>query len=175
MAVVKRKRKQSQFEVIHHFYKMRKEMTQTILRDFGYNSNRATKALEKTFGGKVFTELTVDEQKRYSNLEKRNEAFENWFIGHQREVVMDCLTKSTEYIFQANSIYPSIMEEWVERRLLQDKAIGQCYRLLQELQYTIEILPVDISKFSNLIGMIEKEISLLKGWRKSGNKLKPKT
>jgi len=29
------------------------------------------------------------------------------------------------------------MEELTERRIYQDKAIGQCFRLLQELNYTI--------------------------------------
>ena len=37
MSVPKGKRKESQFEVIKHFYKLRKEMTDLLLRDFGYS------------------------------------------------------------------------------------------------------------------------------------------
>ena len=76
-------------------------------------------------------------------------------------MIIDCITKACEYIFTANSI-PSIPEELVERRIYQDKAIGQCYRLLQELQYTIETLPVNINKYISFIEGIEKEIKLLK-------------
>ena len=41
MSVVKRKRKQSQFEVFHHFYRVRKDITDLLLRDFGYNEKKA--------------------------------------------------------------------------------------------------------------------------------------
>lgn len=64
------------------------------------------------------------------------------------------------------------MEELVERRLHQDRAIGQCYRLTQELQYAIETLPVDVNKYLRFGELIQTEINLLKGWRKSDNKFK---
>lgn len=64
------------------------------------------------------------------------------------------------------------MEELVERRLCQDRAIGQCYRLTQELQYAIETLPVDVNKYLRFADMIQTEINLIKGWRKSDNKFK---
>jgi hypothetical protein len=44
--------------------------------------------------------------------------------------------------------------------------------MLQELQYTIEILPVNINKYIRFVEDIEKEIKLLKGWRKKDNKFK---
>jgi hypothetical protein len=43
---------------------------------------------------------------------------------------------------------------------------------LQELQYTIETLPVDIQKYVRFTDSINKEINLLKGWRKADNKFK---
>ena len=103
---------------------------------------------------------------------KKYEAFDAWFIADERQVVKNCLRDITEYVYTANSIYPSIMEELVERRILQDKAIGQCYRLTQELQYAIETLPVDTNKYTRFAEMIQTEINLLKGWRKSDNKFK---
>ena len=39
MSVPKGKRKESQFEVIKHFYRLRKDITDLLLRDFGYNQN----------------------------------------------------------------------------------------------------------------------------------------
>lgn len=71
-----------------------------------------------------------------------------------------------------NSIYPTYREELIERRVHQDRAVGQCYGLTQELQYAIETLPVDVNKYLRFAEMIQTEINLLKGWRKSDNKFK---
>ena len=57
-----------------------------------------------------------------------------------------------------------------ERRLCQDRAIADCESLLQELQLVIDILPVDGEKYMRYVEMVEKEIALLKGWRKADNK-----
>lgn len=81
-------------------------------------------------------------------------------------------TNITEEVYVANSIYPTYREELIERRVHQDRAVGQCYRLTQELQYAIETLPVDVNKYLRFAEMIQTEINLLKGWRKSDNKFK---
>lgn len=172
MSVLKSKRKASQFEVFHHFYKMRKEVTDLLLRDFGYDYNRAENKVAKMFGGRSYTEFTPEEKSRYDRLMEKNRAFDEWFIEDERKVIVDCLRSIGENVFLANSIYPTYMEELIERRLCQDKAIGLCYRLTQELQYAIETLPVDMNKYLRFAEMIQTEINLLKGWRKSDNKFK---
>lgn len=172
MSVLKSKRKSSQFEVFHHLYKMRKEVTDLLLRDFGYDLERADKRIDKMFGNKPYEELTPEEKVRYDKLKAKNQSFDEWFITDERQVVVDCLRTITEEVFVANSIYPTCMEELVERRIHQDRAIGQCYRLTQELQYAIETLPVDVNKYLRFADMIQTEINLLKGWRKSDNKFK---
>ena len=172
MSVLKSKRKASQFEVFHHFYKMRKEVTDLLLRDFGYDYNRAENKVAKMFGGRSYTELTPEEKSRYDRLMEKNRAFDEWFIEDERKVIVDYLRSIGENVFLANSIYPTYMEELIERRLCQDKAIGLCYRLTQELQYAIETLPVDVNKYLRIAEMIQTEINLLKGWRKSDNKFK---
>lgn len=172
MSVLKSKRKQSQFEVFHHLYKTRKEVTDLLLRDFGYDLERAEKKVSRTFSDRPYEELTPEEQHRYDKLKARNQSFDEWFVADERQVIVDCLRTITEEVFVANSIYPTCREELVERRLHQDKAIGQCYRLTQELQYAIETLPVDVNKYLRFADMIQTEINLLKGWRKSDNKFK---
>lgn len=173
MSVLKSKRKASQFEVFHHFYKMRKEVTDLLLRDFGFDLERAIKNISKKFfGGRPYEELTPEEKDRYDKLVEKDIAFAEWFIKDERQAVVDCLRSIGEEVFTANSIYPTYMEELVERRLHQDRAIGQCYRLTQELQYAIETLPVDVNKYLRFAEMIQTEINLLKGWRKSDNKFK---
>ena len=173
MSVLKSKRKASQFEVFHHFYKMRKEVTDLLLRDFGFDLERAIKNISKKFfGGRPYEELTPEEKDRYDKLVEKDIAFAEWFIKDERQAVVDCLRTIGKEVFTANSIYPTYMEELVERRLHQDRAIGQCYRLTQELQYAIETLPVDVNKYLRFAEMIQTEINLLKGWRKSDNKFK---
>lgn len=171
MSVLKSKRKESQFEVFHHLTKMRKEVTDLLLRDFGYDLERADKRVAKMFG-RNYEELSPDEKVRYDKLKAKNQAFDEWFIADERQTIVDCLRTITEEVYVANSIYPTYMEELIERRLHQDKAIGQCYRLTQELQYAIETLPVDVNKYLRFATMIQTEINLLKGWRKSDNKFK---
>lgn len=172
MSVLKAKRKASQFEVFHQLKKMRKEVTDLLLRDFGYNLDKATKNVEKTFGGRPYEELSPDEKVRYEKLMEKNIAFAEWFIADERKVIVDCLRTITEEVYVANSIYPVYWDELVERRIHQDRAVGQCYRLTQELQYAIETLPVDVNKYLRFAEMIQTEINLLKGWRKSDNKFK---
>lgn len=172
MSVLKAKRKASQFEVFHQLKKMRKEVTDLLLRDFGYNLDKATKNVEKTFGGRPYEELSPDEKVRYEKLMEKNIAFAEWFITDERKVIVDCLRTITEEVYVANSIYPVYWDELVERRIHQDRAVGQCYRLTQELQYAIETLPVDVNKYLRFAEMIQTEINLLKGWRKSDNKFK---
>lgn len=65
MSVLKNKRKASQFEVFHHLYKVRKDITDLLLRDFGYSFEKAEKRLMKQFGGRKYDELTEEERERY--------------------------------------------------------------------------------------------------------------
>lgn len=67
--------------------------------------------------------------------------------------------------------YPVCESEFYDRRNFQNHAIGNCEQLLQEMQYIISIIPVDAQKYIRYVEMIEKEIALLKGWRKSDNKI----
>lgn len=77
MSVLKSKRKPSQFEVFHHLNKMRKEVTDLLLRDFGYDLDKAVKKVETTFGGRPYEELSPDEKVRYEKLMEKNTAFAN--------------------------------------------------------------------------------------------------
>lgn len=120
----------------------------------------------------AYEELSPDEKVRYEKLMEKNTAFAEWFIADERKVIVDCLRNITEEVYVANSIYPTYREELIERRVHQDRAVGQCYRLTQELQYAIETLPVDVNKYLRFAEMIQTEINLLKGWRKSDNKFK---
>lgn len=172
MSVIKAKRKESQFEVFHHLYDLRKGITDLLLRDFGYSESKSKRYIEKSFSGKNFEELTETEKEHYNKRKIRDDAFHLWFIVNQRNTIIDCLRNITKEVFSANSIYPTCREELIRRRIHQDEALGQCYWLLQELQYSIEMLPVDVNVYLRFADEIQTEINLIKGWRKSDNKFK---
>ena len=172
MFVVKRKRKPSQFEVFHHLYKLRRDITDLLLRDFGYSFEKSEKKLNKRFRNRSYEELSDSEKQQYDRLKARWKAFDEWFIQDERKVIIDCLREITKHVYIANSIYPTVPEELIQRRLHQDEALGQCYRLTQELQYSIETLPVDVNIYTRFGEAIQTEINLIKGWRKSDNKFK---
>jgi hypothetical protein len=72
----------------------------------------------------------------------------------------------------ANSIYPTTREELIERRIHQDRAIGHCAQLEQNLFAVIMELPVDHNRYTRIAKDIEYEIHLLKQWRKSDARFK---
>lgn len=84
MSVLKNKRKASQFEVFHHLYKMRRDITELLLRDFGYSYEKADKRLLKRFNGRGYADLTEAEQLQYDRLKQRWEAFDDWFNSWMR-------------------------------------------------------------------------------------------
>ena len=170
MSVLKRKRKASQFEVFHHLNRLRRDITDLLLRDFGYSFEKAEKRVMHGFGGRKNEEMTDAEAAVYSRLKARWDAFDAWFIKDERQVIVDCLREITKEVYIANSIYPTCREELIQRRIHQDEAIGQCYRLTQELQYAIETLPVDVNAYTRFGAAIQTEIDLIKGWRKADNK-----
>ena len=172
MSVIKRKRKESQFEVFHNMTKMRQEVTDLLLRDFGYKPDKTMAKINKRFGNREYEEFSQSEKTQYDNFVRKETAFAEWFIVDERQTVVNCLRDINKEAYLANSIYPTSTEELIERRLHQELAIGHCYRLVQELQYIAETLPVDINKYLRFADMIDTQISLLKGWRKSDNKLK---
>ena len=72
----------------------------------------------------------------------------------------------------ANSIYPTCMTEWEERRTSMGKAIGTCYAILTHYQRIMMRLRIPDNKYVSYITDSERMINSLKAWRKSGNKIK---
>lgn len=79
-----------------------------------------------------------------------------------------------DYITAANTIYPQNLHEVEMRRDYQTKSIITVEQILQLLQYMISTLEVDPNKFKPAVELLMKEAALLRGWRKSDNKLKEK-
>ena len=156
MAVLKNKRALSGLEFYNNAIRLRQEITLLLLRDFGIKDKvRSVKGLSGTAG-----------------MEPEDEAkLPAWWIDKERTNLMEICHRMVMNITQANTIYPMHESKFYDRRNFQNHAIGNCEQLLQEMQYIISIVPVDAQKYMRYVDMIEKEIALLKGWRKSDNKI----
>ena len=175
MSVPKGRRQESRFEAIHHFIKLRKEVTNLILCDFGFSEEKYLKQIDRYREAHRTAENVEAVVERW---EAKNKSFKAWYIDEEGRAILDILRNiSTEFTL-GNSIYPSgthaKLLEWLQRRWHINRAIGYCYALKQEIHYAIETLPVDINKYERFSDMIDRQIALYKGVRQASNKmLKP--
>lgn len=171
MTVPAGKRQPSNLEFLNTYYKLRKAVTAVLLRDFGVKRSARdlwTFCYSAKFNhedGEAFRSLC---DKYRIDLEAE---FPLWLLEHYRGRVLKSLYDLLENIVYANSIYPTTEKEWEYRRQFQQKAIANCYQLLQVFQMAVSDLPVDANKYMLLVGLIERELGLLKAWKKAGNKL----
>ncbi len=78
----------------------------------------------------------------------------------------------TSNLRAANSIYPTSMYEYDQRRGYQNIAIANCEQIIKELQQVVEIFEVDINIYERYVKAIDREIELIKKWRQRDNKIK---
>ena len=71
-------------------------------------------------------------------------------------------------IVRAEAFYPNTAHSVIYRKHYLTLAIADCYRLVQDMQTLKDIgLPINLNRFKDLADMIDREIALLKGTRKS--------
>lgn len=97
-----------------------------------------------------------------------------FFLEEERKTILTYVRNVSTSIAMANSIYITNLEEYKERRLWQDRAIGWCGSLKQELQYINGTLnnEINTNKYTDLCLDIDKEINLIRNWRQSENHFK---
>ena len=176
MSAPKGRRQESRFEAQHNYYKLRGEVTALILNDFGFSEEKYRKKMEK-YRHDHRNDQNIDDI--VARWERKNESFKKWFIDEEARAILDIMREIEKNFTVGNSIYPSDTMaktmEFMVRRWHMNKAIGLCYSLKQELNYTIRTLPVDINKYERFAEMIDKQIALYKGVRQADNRLiKPK-
>ena len=151
MGVPENKRGLSKLEFYHNARKLREDMTNLLLRDFGVREKvRKIRTEDKH-------EITIIEE------------YPEWLITAFRQNLMNILRNLMMNITAANTIYPTTVEEMTVRRKYQTEAIINCEQLLQEMEYCTDILPVKLEKLMPYVEKIDFEVALLKGWRKSDN------
>lgn len=174
MSVIKSKRTESQFMVFKNLYRMRREINNELLFDFGYRRDKAEKRILKMLGklDSSYDELDEKEKEYFDKLKAKYDSYESWFIQEMKTAILTDMRDITSEVFMANSIYPTMREELIERRIHQDRALGYCSRLQQNLFTVIMELPVDHNKYTRLAKEIDNEIRLIKKWRASDNRFR---
>lgn len=170
MSVLKNKRNLSDLEFYRNGIVLRKNLTELLLKDFGIRDKiRKSVAITK--------HMTEEDASTFQGIIDKYsctniiDEYPIWLIDKMRNNILDICHEMIMNITVANSIYPTYESEYYDRRNYQNHAVGNCEQLLQEMQYIISIIPVDANKFMPYVNMITREIQLLKGWRKSDNRI----
>ncbi len=174
MSVLKSKRGISKAEFINTAINLRKYVVFKLLKDFGlkdYVRDSAYFIHDKN--------LTKEEKEQLGNLLRKCEynvlleQYPEWFLRHERDYINGLCRDMVKDIFHANNIYVTCDADVEERRKYQNSAIANVTLLLQELTFLLDVIPaINATKLKPLIELANKEIALLKGWRKSDYKRK---
>ena len=149
---------------------MRAQITELSFRRFGKRDRKIPKE-PRNFD--VWSEESRAKWK-YQQAEKRmqQEQFDNWFVNNERTVLDEILRKIVFDIDRANMINPQYIRECDDRRSLQNEAIGLCGNLKRELSYIGRTIPANKNFLAATTDIIDKEIALLRGWRKECNQIR---
>ena len=169
--VPKGKRTQSKIEFLTFTYDLYGAVVGFLLKDFGIKAiNRdlktfAYKAKMSTDDGIVFAELC---EKYRIDVEAD---YPMYVLEHFRNCCLRELDNILHNIIDANTIYPNTMYEFNLRRGYQHKAISSAYMLHQLFIIINKLFHPNTEKYMVYVDMVDKEISLLKKWKKSDNKI----
>lgn len=169
MSVLARNRGIASMEFYRTAIELRHKLTKLLLRDLGLktmvrNMRVNTKQMEPD---DLATWQKINEKYGFARIPGD---YPEWLIEKLRDSIWDILRDMTLNITKAYTIWATTKAEADARRLAQDNAIANCESLLKEMELAISVLPVDAEKYMQYVALIDKEIALLKGWRKGDNK-----
>lgn len=96
---------------------------------------------------------------------------DNFVVEKYKEILFEYSRRLTYNIRMAHNIYVKTQTDYEMRRGYQNKAIAICYVILEEIEFLFEIFPKAINLFDTLIKQLNEEITILKGWRTSNDKI----
>lgn len=156
MSVLVNNRKESKFEAIIFSIKLHDMLIDLMQSGFGIR------------------DLDQFVRIRYARGKDSHEDFERYrYMMHNFKNRIDQIASQlTNNVRAANSIYPTSMHEYEQRRDYQNLAIINCEQLIKELQRVVDVFEVDVNLFKRHIQAIDREIMLIKKWRQRDNKFK---
>lgn len=151
--VPKSRREEHDFMASHKLYDIRRRITELAINDFGYDQEKMERKIQKFENSLV----GLDENRKrevVARMRIKNEGYYAAFVEEETRETRSILRKVVFEYELGNSIFPTgeaKLEEYKERRLHLDNAIGWLCCLKQELQYIAETLPGDINRYAAVI------------------------
>lgn len=134
---------------------------------FGYSQKKLEAHIKKMTS---YVQDPEEHAKMSKAIREVQEDFDSWFIRRERDRVADFCQGITEHLRAANTIWPTNISEFQERRLEMDRALVCCNKLQDELQYIAETLPADKNKFMNIVLEVQAEYETIKKLRQADNR-----
>jgi hypothetical protein len=173
MSVPVYKRNPSKVEFVANFHKLRKEIIMILMRDFGVKA--------RTYKFELMSEIYKfedEDRETFKNISSKYgiESFElekypDWLINGWRNEIMMILNNIGIEIESANALYITNIYEYYNRRMHWNNAIGYCMALQDKFHEILSCIKVKLAAYESIFEMLVKEVKLLKGVRKSDNKL----
>lgn len=156
MSVLSADRKESKFEAVTFSIELHDLLIDLMQRSFGIKN------------------LDDVVRKRYAYGKDKTEDFAKYryLMVNSKSRIDQLAALLTNNLRAANSIYPTSISEYEQRRGYQNIAIANCEQLINELQRIVEVFEVDINIYGKYINAIDREIGLIKKWRQRDNKIK---
>lgn len=165
-------RAETPFAVRDNALDMRIQITELSFRQFGKKPRKLPK--EPSNWSEWSEKSQQDWLQKQEVKRQQAELFDGWFVMNER-TILDRICRNIVFnIDKANAIKPQFIFECDEQRKLTDEAIGLCSNLKRELNYIMDVLPSNKNFITQTMGIIEKEIYLLRKWRTWCNKYREK-
>lgn len=156
MSVLVSDRTESKFEAITYSVELHDMLIELMQRSFGVKDLDRLVRMKYAYG-----KDTTEDFSRYRYL-----------MLNYKNRIDQLASMLTSNIRAANSIYPTTLHEYEQRRDYQNTAIVNCEQLLKELQRIVEIFEVDVNLYSRYVKAIDREIGLIKKWRQRDNRIR---
>ena len=157
-------KKNESFEALRDALIVRKKVTE-VLKVLALQSQKRLENLEE-----ILTKATTDEEILKAKEDIREERFNFWLIKEECRTVAVKGAELTGSLRTANTIWPTYMSEYTERRVYMDRAMAACNVLQDELQYIAESVYADKNKFTALVLEIEMLFKKIKSVRQADNR-----
>lgn len=160
--IKKSERKESKLQTIHNAYMIRMAVTNLAENNFYITFSKIEEKINNRIKG-------LDEKEQIRIKENMYKFYRNQ-INRVSDNVIELATGISRHLRIANTIFPTYMSEFEERRIEMDRAMVCCNALQDELQYAGECLYADLNKYMNLVLEIQKEFNMIKSLRQTDNR-----
>lgn len=161
--IKKSERSESKLQTVHNAYKIRTAVIKLAENNFYFDLNKINDVVEQNT-------KNITDEKLKEKAKKRIYQYFNNQILRITDKVINSACGINEHLRIANTIFPTYMSEFEERRLELDRAMSCCNVLQDELQYAGECLYADLNRFTSLVMEVQKEFNMIKKLRQTDNR-----